>query len=116
MTALAITNQSIELKAKLFRGFADPSRLRVLESLRNGPLTVSALVAATSLSQPNVSNHLSCLHNCGLITRERQGRFTAYRLSDPRVEELMALVETLLADVAHGVYTCTRYGSDKETL
>ncbi|GAA5529417.1 metalloregulator ArsR/SmtB family transcription factor [Herpetosiphon gulosus] len=102
----------IELKAKLFRGLADASRLRVLEALWAEPLTVSAIVAATQLSQSNVSNHLSCLHDCGLVARQQQGRFVYYRLSDPRVGELIGLAASLLADVAHGVYACTRYPSE----
>ena len=101
--------QVLALKAKLFRGLADPSRLSVLEALRAGPLAVSAIVAATGLSQPNVSNHLSCLHDCGLVARQQQGRYVYYRLSDERVAALMALADALLADVAQGVYACTRY-------
>jgi len=103
------TTSSIDLQAKLFRGFADPSRLGILDALRNGPLTVSEIVEATSLSQPNVSNHLGCLRDCGLVTAEQQGRFVTYHLSDDRVGELIALAESLLADVARGVYECTRY-------
>jgi len=103
------TTSSTDLQAKLFRGFADPSRLGILNALRNGPLTVSEIVEATSLSQPNVSNHLGCLRDCGLVTAEQQGRCVTYHLSDDRVGELIALVESLLADVARGVYECTRY-------
>ncbi len=103
------TTSSIDLQAKLFRGFADPSRLGILVALRNGPLTVSEIVEATSLSQPNVSNHLGCLRDCGLVTAEQQGRYVTYHLSDDRVGELIALAESLLADVARGVYECTRY-------
>ena len=103
------TTSSIDLQAKLFRGFADPSRLGILDALRNGPLTVSEIVEATHLSQPNVSNHLGCLRDCGLVTAEQQGRYVTYHLSDDRVGELIALAESLLADVARGVYECTRY-------
>ena len=103
------TTSSIDLQAKLFRGFADPSRLGILDALRNGPLTVSEIVEATSLSQPNVSNHLGCLRDCGLVAAEQQGRYVTYYLSDDRVGELIALAESLLADVARGVYECTRY-------
>jgi len=103
------TTSSIDLQAKLFRGFADPSRLGILVALRNGPLTVSEIVEATHLSQPNVSNHLGCLRDCGLVTAEQQGRYVTYHLSDDRVGELIALAESLLADVARGVYECTRY-------
>ncbi|MEX2399552.1 MAG: metalloregulator ArsR/SmtB family transcription factor [Rhodothermales bacterium] len=97
------------LKAKLFRGFADPSRLSIVEALRGGPLSVGQIVEATGLSQSNTSNHLSCLADCGLVSSERDGRFVNYQLSDPRVAELVTLAEELLADVAHGVYACTRY-------
>lgn len=60
------------LKAKLFRGFSDPSRLSILEALRNGPLTVGEIVEATGLTQSNTSNHLSCLNDCGLVRRDQR--------------------------------------------
>ncbi len=96
-------------RARLFRGFGDPSRLKIVESLRERPRTVGEIVQATGLSQPNVSNHLACLRECGLVTAERRGRYVLYRLSDDRVADLLALAESLLADVARGVYRCTRY-------
>jgi DNA-binding transcriptional ArsR family regulator len=104
------TRQGVELKARLFRGLADASRFSILEALRGGPLAVSEIVAATGLSQPNVSNHLGCLRDCGLVRGEVRGRSTIYQLSDPRVDQLLRLAEELLADVAHGVYACTRLG------
>ncbi|MBI1298503.1 metalloregulator ArsR/SmtB family transcription factor [bacterium] len=108
--------QATDLKAKLFRGFADPSRLSILEALRGGPQTVSQIVDATELSQSNVSNHLGCLRGCGLVVNEQEGRYVRYRLSDPRVEVFMQLAEELLADVARGVYECTRYDVDPNKL
>jgi DNA-binding transcriptional ArsR family regulator len=103
---------NLNVKARLFRGFSDPSRLKILETLRAGAITVGEIVEQTRLSQSNVSNHLACLGDCGLVTAERRGKFVSYRLSDPRVNELLTLAETLLADVARGVYECTRYGVD----
>lgn len=50
--------QAIALKAKLYRGFADPSRLLILETLREGSLPVNAIVEKTGLLRTNVSNHL----------------------------------------------------------
>ena len=97
------------LKAKLFRGFSDMSRLSILEALRDGPLTVSALVEKTGLSQSNVSNHLRCLSDCDLVVATPHGRYTVYHLSDPRVAKLLSLAEELLHEVAQGVYECTRY-------
>jgi DNA-binding transcriptional ArsR family regulator len=101
--------KQIALQAKLFRGFSDPSRLSILEALRNGSLTVSEITQTTGLSQSNVSNHLGCLRDCGLVTVKNQGRYAYYCLSDERVNQLLQLACELLADVAEGVYECTRY-------
>ncbi len=106
---------AVALKAKLFRGFADPSRLSIVEALRAGSLTVGQIAMTTGLSQPNVSNHLSCLRDCGLVVSEQQGRYVHYRLSDTRVDTLLRLADELLADVARGVYECTRYEAPART-
>ena len=101
--------EAITLKGKLFRGFAEPSRLAILEALRSGPACVNELAEATGLAQSNASNHLACLLDCGLVEREPRGRFVFYRLADPRVAELLALADELLTEVAHGVHVCPRY-------
>jgi DNA-binding transcriptional ArsR family regulator len=101
--------KALALQAKLFRGFSDPSRLSILEALRAGPLTVGEIVQTTGLTQSNVSNHLSCLRDCGLVAAEPEGRFVYYALSDKRVGQLLRLTDELLAEVARGVYECTRY-------
>jgi ArsR family transcriptional regulator, cadmium/lead-responsive transcriptional repressor len=105
----AVQIRPVDIQAKLFRGLGDPSRLAILESLREGPLTVTEVVQATGLTQPNVSNHLGCLRDCGLVASEQRGRYVHYRLSDDRVAQLLHLADELLADVARGVYQCTRY-------
>lgn len=101
--------QVLTLKAKLYRGLADPSRLSIIEILRDGPLTVGEIVEATGLSQSNVSNHLACLRDCDLVSREQDGRFSIYRLIDPRIATLLELTDDVLADVAESIYACTRY-------
>lgn len=104
-----LENTALKTKAKLFRGFGDPSRLSILETLLEGPKTVSEIVKATGLAQPNVSSHLSCLRDCGLVSAQQQGQYVICQLSDPRVREILTMAESLLADVAKGVYECTRY-------
>lgn len=103
------TNQAITLTAKLFRGFSDSSRLGILDALREKPLSVGEIAQVTGLSQSNVSNHLGCLRDCGLVAKEQRGKYVIYRLSDDRVAELIELAQVLLADTARGVYECTRY-------
>lgn len=100
---------TLATKAKLFRGLSDASRLAILEALRREPHSVGEVVEATGLGQSNVSNHLACLLDCGLVTREQRGRYAFYRLSDERVETLLRQAESLLTDVATGVASCDRY-------
>ena len=99
---------SLSLKAKLFRGLADPSRLAILETLRDGERTVSQLVLATGLSQPNTSAHLACLKDCGLVTSRQEGRFVYYDIADARMVDILRAVEDVLAEVAPQVSACTR--------
>jgi ArsR family transcriptional regulator, cadmium/lead-responsive transcriptional repressor len=113
---LNVTNaEGVQLQAKLFRGFADPARLSILQVLQSGPMTVTEIVAATGMSQSNTSNHLGCLRDCGLVAAEQQGRYVTYRLSDDRVGDLLVLAGSLLADVARGVYDCTRYSNSSQS-
>ncbi|GAB4197896.1 MAG: hypothetical protein Fur006_47040 [Coleofasciculaceae cyanobacterium] len=64
---------------------------------------------ALGLGQSNVSNHLSCLRCCDLVVRQQQGRYVYYQLSDARIAKLLDLADELLADVAQGVDSCSRY-------
>ena len=107
--------QALDLKAKLFRGLSDSSRLAILEALRDGPHSVSEVIQVTGLSQSNASNHLACLHECGLARRDPHGRFVYYGLSDERVEELLGTADALLLEVAKGIYDCVRYRGPAET-
>jgi ArsR family transcriptional regulator, cadmium/lead-responsive transcriptional repressor len=98
------------LKAKLLRGFADPSRLAVLETLREGAKCVSDVVKLTGLSQPNASAHLACLGDCGLVRKERRGRFIYYQIAHENVTVVLELAEETLSQVGDCVYGFTRYG------
>lgn len=111
----APNKQAVALKAKLFRGFSDPSRLSILDALRAGPLTVGEITAATGLSQSNTSNHLGCLHDCGLVSREQRGLYVHYQLADERVNSLLKLADEVLSEVARGVYECVHYNPRGET-
>lgn len=107
--ATVSTTLPLATRAKLFRGFSDASRLSILETLCGGSRNVGDIVEATGLGQSNVSNHLACLLDCGLVAREQQGRFVFYSLSDARVAELLGMADDLLAEVAVGVEACRRY-------
>ena len=68
----------------LFKGFADPTRLRILNVLAAGELCVCDIVGLLRLSQPTVSRHLAYLRRTGLVEARPELRFTYYRLGEPR--------------------------------
>lgn len=86
----------LQAAADLFKALSSPSRLGLLCSLGNGPLTVGRLVERSGLSQPLVSQHLRTLREAGLVTSTRAGRETRYAMSDVHVSHL---VETVIAHV-----------------
>ncbi|MDX6646767.1 MAG: hypothetical protein QOK40_2494 [Miltoncostaeaceae bacterium] len=80
----------------LFRGLAEPARLDILRRLVDaGPQTVSDLVAACRQRQPSVSKHLNCLHECGVVLRERRGRRVVYAALSPELPPLIRAAEGL---------------------
>jgi len=68
----------------LFRGFADPTRIRILNVLAAGELCVCDIVELLGLPQPAVSRHLAYLRRTGLAEATREWKFAHYRLAEPR--------------------------------
>lgn len=94
--------------AKFFRALGDPTRLLLLEFVLHQERTVSQCVEHVGLAQGRVSAHLACLADCGFVTVRRQGRYTFYRIGDPRVAELVLLGRSLAADNAAALSECMR--------
>lgn len=91
----------------MFRGFADPMRLAILLELLAGECRVSDLVERVGSSQSNVSGHLACLRECGLVVdRPGERRQVFYRLSGPEVVELLRSAEVLLAANGSAIELC----------
>src|SRR4051794_24208389 len=95
-----------ELLAKYFRGFGDPTRLRILEALSEGERSVTELVELLGDPQPKISNHLGCLRWCGFVESRREYRTVYYRIADMRVAKLIDLGRALLRDNAEHVAAC----------
>ncbi len=104
---------AIQLQAKFFRGFADPTRLAVLRVLLGGEKNVNEIVELVGISQPNASAHLACLRECGLVTGEGRGKFTYYRIADEKINKLLEIAEELVAQTARGIYACLHYETPK---
>src|ERR671925_1397738 len=87
-----------ELVGKYFRALGDPTRVRILELLRDHhELSVTALVARLGEPQPKVSNHLACLRWCGFVHTRREHRTIHYRIAHEKVAAIVALARDLLA-------------------
>lgn len=98
--------------AALFRGLADPTRLRILQRLADGEARVVDLTAALGLAQSTVSVHLACLRGCGLVEGRPEGRQTYYRLARPELFKLLLAAERLLAATGERIALCPISGAD----
>lgn len=95
--------------AKLFRGFADPTRLAIVLALLGGEQRVKDLVDGLGCSQANVSAHLACLKECELVTDRPQGRAVYYRIAQGDIVELLRAAEKLLAATGSAIELCPDY-------
>lgn len=88
----------LDVMNRLGRAMADPTRSRILMTLLGGPSYPAVLARNLGLTRSNVSNHLTCLRDCGIVVAEPEGRQTRYEIADPRLAAAMsALVEVTLA-------------------
>ena len=77
-----------ELVAQRFRVLGDPTRIRLLDALRDGEATVGDLTDRLGATQQNISKHLGVLHQAGLVSRTKRGAFVVYAIADDGVFEL----------------------------
>jgi DNA-binding transcriptional ArsR family regulator len=78
----------VELVADRFRALAEPTRIKLLDRLREGEATVLELTALVGSTQQNVSKHLNLLQRAGIVARRKQGNYSYYRISDETVSAL----------------------------
>lgn len=74
--------------AELFKALSAPSRVAILRLL-DTPHTVTALVEATGITQPLVSQHLRVLREARLVTVERAGREALYEVADRHISHVV---------------------------
>lgn len=98
MARFALTPEVIDLVAERFKALGEPTRLRILNALRRGELTVSELMDATGLGQANVSKHLQQLHALGFVQRRKEGLYVYYSLASEEVFELCDIVCGQISD------------------
>jgi ArsR family transcriptional regulator, cadmium/lead-responsive transcriptional repressor len=95
------------VRARFFRGLADPSRLAILDALHEGEAMAGAVAQQAGLSPSNASRHLACLKECGLVDTRQDWRHVYYRLSDG-AGEFLRMADGFIDGVADRVASCTR--------
>ncbi|WP_405218460.1 ArsR/SmtB family transcription factor [Agrococcus sp. Ld7] len=84
----------LDVMHRLGRAMADPTRARILLRLLERPGYPARLAHDLDLTRTNVSNHLACLRDCGIVVAEPEGRQTRYEIADPH---LTRAIQSLLA-------------------
>ena len=85
----------------VFKALADPTRRRVLQLLRSGPMSAGELSDQFSVSKPTMSAHFSVLQKADLIEAQKDGRTILYRLKLSVLEDaLLTFVQTVGAHTA----------------
>lgn len=103
--------RALTAAACLFNGFAERSRLAIVQHLLLGEHRVVDLTAHLGLAQSTVSKHLACLLDCGIVEVRPVGRASVYSLAHPdATRALLRAAEQLLAATGDAVVLCPTYG------
>jgi DNA-binding transcriptional ArsR family regulator len=84
--------EALDQVASYFQALSEPSRLKILNLLREQEASVGDLAQRCGFSVANVSRHLALLSQRGLVSRESRGNSVYYRIADPSIYELCDLV------------------------
>jgi len=109
MSKLVNQRTDVRQAAKLFSGFGDPTRLAILTKIAGGERRVSDIVESMGGSQGNISGHLRCLKNCGLVADRRSGREVYYRIAHNEVVDVLRSAEQLLGVTGQHIDLCPNY-------
>ncbi|MGA9278744.1 ArsR/SmtB family transcription factor [Ilumatobacter sp.] len=85
-----------QVKADFFKTLAHPARIRVLELLRNGELSVGALIPDVGIEASHLSQQLAVLRRANVVQTRKEGSTVLYSVVDPRIFELLELTKSIL--------------------
>lgn len=82
-------------KAELFKTLGNPLRIKILELLRDGDITVADMLQRLEVEPSTASQQLAVLRAHGIVEGQREGTTVRYRLRDPLVIELLDVARRL---------------------
>jgi ArsR family transcriptional regulator len=86
----------LELKAEILKVLAQPTRIKILEFLRNGEKCICEIVPAINGEQSNISRHISLMQKSHLVTTRKDGVKVMVKVRDPKIFEILDSVSLLL--------------------
>jgi ArsR family transcriptional regulator len=93
-----LRDEMIDLHARFCRGIGDPKRLLIIAALKDRERTVGQLAQVIGAAHANTSQHLSMMRDLGLVLARRVDSNVFYRLSDPRLAQVVDLLRSIQAD------------------
>jgi ArsR family transcriptional regulator, cadmium/lead-responsive transcriptional repressor len=90
-----LTQMDLATLARVGTALADPTRRRVLVYLIGGPGYPAEMAEDFATTRANLSNHLTCLRGCGLVTATAEGRRVRYELADQRLADALRILAAL---------------------
>jgi ArsR family transcriptional regulator, lead/cadmium/zinc/bismuth-responsive transcriptional repressor len=83
-----LDEEAAGILAETFRVLADPTRVRIISALAEGPLCVHELATALDVTHSAVSHQLALLREMRLVSFEKDGRHVIYQLDDDHIRDL----------------------------
>ena len=87
-----------KIHAEMCKVFSNPTRLEILNLLRDKQLSVTELIDKTKLSQANISQHLSIMKSKGIVTSNRKGKNIYYKIINPKIIKAFDIIREVLAE------------------
>ncbi|GAB2740719.1 ArsR/SmtB family transcription factor [Nocardioides pakistanensis] len=109
-----IPEELVELIARRLRVLSEPTRIRLLDHLRDGERSVTQLADALAAGQQNVSKQLSVLTDAGILARRKDGNHVYYRIADTTALDLCEQVCGSLAEQFQALTAVVRGGQRPE--
>jgi ArsR family transcriptional regulator len=88
----------LELKAEILKALAQPTRLKILELLRNGEKCICEIVPAINGEQSNISRHISLMQKSHLVTTRKDGVKVMVKVKDTEIFNILDRVSKILKD------------------
>ena len=89
---ISVQNVLRSFKASIFQALAHPSRIAILEVLKDGELPAGAIQERIGVEQANLSQHLAVLRSRQIIVNRKEGNQVFYSLRDPMLLEVLDIL------------------------